>query len=332
MKYRFLGNTGVKVSELCLGTMTFAREAGESESRAILEAYVGAGGNFVDTANVYGRTPGATEEILGKILAGKRDQVFLASKVFGKMGDGPNDRGLSRLHILREVDNSLRRLKTDRLDLYYLHNWDHPTRLEEAMRAMDDLTRSGKILYVGASNFAARHLMRSVCISGYQGLEMISCFQAQYSLVERNVEKELLPLCREEGIGFVAWGPLGGGFLTGKYSPGDKPEMETRLSQSRDAQEASWKNKATEKNFEIAAVVEQIAASKGVTPAQVSLAWLLAQPGVTAPILGARNARQLQDNLKAAEVELTADELRKLQEISRTAPEYPYRTYDRNVR
>jgi len=332
MKHRFLGNTGVKVSELCLGTMTFARETGESGCRAILEAFLDAGGNFVDTANVYGRTPGATEEVLGKILAGKRDRVFLATKVFGRMGDGPNDQGLSRLHILREVENSLRRLKTDHVDLYYLHNWDHPTRLEEAMKAMDDLTRSGKIIYVGASNFAARHLMRSICISRWQGLEKISCFQAQYSLVERNVEKELLPLCLEEGLGFVAWGPLGGGFLSGKYQPGNKPEMKTRLVESRDAQEASWKNKATEKNFEIASAVKQIAASKGLTPAQVSLAWLLAQPGVTAPILGARNVQQLQDNLRAAEVELTADEIATLHGISRNPPEYPYRTYERNVR
>jgi aryl-alcohol dehydrogenase-like predicted oxidoreductase len=332
MNNRFFGKTGVKVSELCLGTMTFAREADERECRAILDAYLDAGGNFVDTANVYGPTPGATEEVLGKILSGKRDKVFLASKVFGKMGDGPNERGLSRLHILREVENSLRRLKTDRIDLYYLHNWDHPTGQEEAMRAMDDLVRSGKVLYLGASNFAARHLMNAVCLSRYRGLEPISCFQAQYSLVERNVEKELLPLCREEGLGFVAWGPLGGGFLSGKYSPGDKPEMKTRLVVAQDAQEASWKNKATERNFKIAAVVKEIAAAKKVAPSQISLAWLLAQPGVTAPILGARNAKQLIENLKAAEVALSADEVEELSSVSRLPPEYPYRTYERTVR
>ena len=332
MKYRFLGSTGVKVSELCLGTMTFAREADQKESQAILDAFLDAGGTFVDTANVYGSVPGATEEVVGKALAGKRDEVFLATKVFGRIGEGPNDQGLSRLHILREVENSLRRLKTDRIDLYYLHNWDHPTRVEEALEAMNDLVRSGKVVYIGASNFAARHLMKAICLSDLKRLVRICCLQAQYSLVERNVEKELLPLCREEGLGFVAWGPLGGGFLSGKYDPGKKPDTQTRLAVSKDAQEASWKNKATAKNFDIIAAVKEIAAVKGATPAQISLAWLLARSGLSAPILGARSTKQLEENLKAAELKLTADELQRLDDVGSAPPEYPYRTYERNVR
>jgi len=332
MKYRFLGTTGVKVSELCLGTMTFGREAGEKEAQAILDCYLDAGGNFVDTANVYGPSPGETEKVVGRILADKRERVFLATKVFGRMGDGPNDQGLSRIHILSEVENSLRRLKTDRIDLYYLHNWDHPTSIEEPLRAVDDLVRSGKVLYVGVSNFAVRHMMRSLFISEQSGLARICCLQAQYSLVERDVEDELLLLCREEGLGFVAWGPLGGGFLSGKYAPGSKPSSQTRLVVSKDAQEASWKNKATEHNFAIAAKVKEIAAEQGRTPAQIALAWLLSRSGLTAPILGARNVAQLAENLGAAEVALSQEEIAGLDEVSSTPLRYPYRMYERTVR
>jgi aryl-alcohol dehydrogenase-like predicted oxidoreductase len=302
------------------------------ESRAILDCYLAAGGNFVDTANVYGRSPGETEKVVGEILAGKRDQVFLATKVFGKMGEGPNEQGLSRLHILSEVENSLRRLKTDYIDLYYLHNWDHPTRIEDALRAMDDLVRSGKVLYVGASNFAARHMMKSVCISEQLGLARICCLQAQYSLVERNVENELLPLCNEEGLGFVAWGPLGGGFLSGKYSPDRKPNSQTRLAVAKDAQEASWKNKATEHNFAIVAKVKEIAAEQGRISPQIALAWLLTRPGLTALILGARSVAQLKENLGAAEVTLSPEEIESLDEASATPLQYPYRMYERTGR
>jgi len=332
MKYRFLGKTGVKVSELCLGTMTFGREADEKESQAILDCYLDAGGNFVDTANVYGPSPGETEKVVGKILAKKREQVILATKVFGRMGDGPNDQGLSRIHILSEVENSLRRLKTDHIDLYYLHNWDHPTSIEEALRAMDDLLRSGKVLYVGVSNFAVRHMMRSLFIGEQLGLARICCLQAQYSLVERDVEDELLPLCREEGLGFITWGPLGGGFLSGKYAPGSKPSSQTRLVVSKDAQEASWKNKATEHNFAVAAKVKEIAAEQGRIPAQIALAWLLARSGLTAPILGARSTAQLVENLGAAEVALSQEDIAGLDEVSATRHRYPYRMYERTVR
>ncbi|UCF97436.1 MAG: aldo/keto reductase [Spirochaetaceae bacterium] len=332
MNYRFLGTTGVKVSELCLGTMTFGREADEKESQAILDRYLDAGGNFLDTANVYGRSPGDTEKVVGKIIAGKRDRVVLATKVFGKMGNGPNEQGLSRLHILSEVENSLRRLKTDRIDLYYLHNWDHPTRIQEALRVTDDLVRSGKVLYLGVSNFAARHLMKSLCVAEQRGLSGICCLQAQYSLVERSVENELLPLCREEGLGFVAWGPLAGGFLSGKYAPGGKPNTDTRLAVSKDPQEASWKNKATEHNFTISAKVKEIAAGKGRTPAQIALAWLLSQAGLTAPILGARSKVQLEENLGAPEVALSQEEISDLNKVSATPLLYPYRMYERTVR
>jgi aryl-alcohol dehydrogenase-like predicted oxidoreductase len=332
MKYRFFGKTGVKVAELCLGTMTFGREADIRESQAILDCYLDAGGNFIDTANVYGPLPGETEKVVGQILSEKRNQVFLATKVFGKMGPGPNDQGLSRLHIISEVENSLRRLKTDRIDLYYLHNWDHPTNIEDALRAIDDLVRSGKVLYVGVSNFAVRHMMRSLFISDLRNLTPISCLQAQYSLVERNVENELLPLCIEEGLSFVAWGPLGGGFLSGKYSPEGKPKTNTRLAVSKDAQEASWKIKATEHNFVIASKVKEIASAKGCTSAQIALAWLLSRPGMTSPILGARSTAQLKENLAAAEVLLLREEIESLDAASAVPLQYPYRMFERTVR
>jgi aryl-alcohol dehydrogenase-like predicted oxidoreductase len=332
MNYRFLGRTGVKVSTLSLGTMTFGREADERESKRILDRYLDAGGNFVDTADVYGRSPGDTESVLARILAGRRERVILATKVFGRMGGGPNEQGLSRMHMASAVESSLRRLKTDRIDLYYLHNWDHPTAVEEPLRAMEDLVRSGKVLYVGASNFAARHLMKSLCIAAQRGYVGICCLQAQYSLVERAVENELLPLCTEEGLGFVAWGPLGGGFLSGKYSPGGKPATGTRLAVAKDAQEASWKNKATEHNFAVAARVKQVAAQRGCTAAQIALAWLLSRPGVTAPILGARSAAQLEENLGAAELMLTQEQIASLDQVSATPPQYPYRMYERTLR
>lgn len=330
MEYRFLGKTGVKVSAMCLGCMTFGNEADEETSTQIIDAFLAAGGNFLDTANVYSR--GLSEEIVGRALFGRRRDVVLATKVRFTMGDGPNDVGASRFHIVRSVEDSLRRLQTDVIDLYQIHAWDPATPLEETMRALDDLVRQGKVLYLGVSNFAAWQTMKALCVSAVNGLARFDCVQPQYSLIEREIERELIPLCLSEGLGVIPWSPLGGGFLTGKYTRESQPS-EARLTKMRSAPfENVWDKRATERNWATLDVVRQVAAARGVTPAQVAIAWVMAQPGVTAPIIGARNLDQLHDNLLAAELQLTPDELNTLDEASRLESVYPYRFIENAIK
>jgi aryl-alcohol dehydrogenase-like predicted oxidoreductase len=227
MEYKRLGATGLKVSELCLGCMTFGREADEATASKILDKFIDAGGNFLDTANVY--AAGASEEILGRILRERRSSLVVATKVrfnaniFIGKPVGPNEIGLSRGHIMAEVERSLKRLQTDYIDLYQVHSWDFETPIEETMRALDDLVRQGKVRYLGCSNFTAWQLMKSLWVSDKHGLARFDCLQPQYSLISREVEREILPLCRSEGVGVIPWSPLGGGFLTGKYRAGQKP-------------------------------------------------------------------------------------------------------------
>ena len=323
MEYRSLGDTGLMVSELCLGCMTFGREADEGDSRKIVDRFLDAGGNFLDTADVYSK--GLSEEITGRAIKGVRDNVVLATKVYFPMGEGPNDIGLSRKHVTQGCEDSLRRLGTDYIDLYQVHCWDGVTPLQETLSALTDLVRSGKVRYIGVSNFTGWQLMRSVCVSEANGLEKFACLQPQYSLVERNIEREVLPICVEEGLGVIPWSPLGGGFLSGKYRRGEKPPQGSRISEAVESMEEYWDRRATERNWATLDVVSRISEEMGKSYAQISLNWLLRQQGVTAPIIGARTLEQLEDNIDASGWELTEEQLEELSEASANEDVYPYR-------
>ncbi|MBN1202588.1 MAG: aldo/keto reductase [Anaerolineae bacterium] len=323
MEYRYLGRTGLKVSELCLGAMTFGNESDEKMSFAIMDRFLEAGGNFIDTADVY--TQGVSEEITGRWLKNHRREIVLATKFRFPMGDGPNDAGTSRYHIMQAVEDSLSRLQTDAIDLYQVHCWDSGTPLEETLRALDDLVRQGKVRYLGASNYAAWQLMKALGISERLGLARFDCLQPQYNLIERAIEYEIVPLCQSEGVGIIPWSPLAGGFLTGKYRRDHRPKG-GRLSKDITAPgENFWYRRATERNWATLDVVRGVADAHGITCAQVALAWTQAQPGVTASIIGARNLEQLNDNLAAVDVRLSDDDLAQLNEVSAPDDIYPYR-------
>ena len=323
MEYGRLGNTGLMVSELCLGCMTFGQEADEETSRRIVGRFLDAGGNFIDTADVYSN--GVSEEITGRALRGVRDDVVLATKVRFPMGEGPNDVGLSRKHIMQGCDDSLRRLGTDYLDLYQVHCWDAATPLEETLSALTDLVRSGKVRYVGVSNFTGWQLMKSLAVSESGGFEKFVCLQPQYSLAERNIEREILPVCVEEGLGVIPWSPLGGGFLSGKYRRDEQPPEDSRIAGAVESMEEHWERRATERNWAALDVVGRISEETGKSYAQISLNWLLRQEGVTAPIIGARTVEQLEDNLGARGWELTEDQVEELSQASALEDVYPYR-------
>jgi aryl-alcohol dehydrogenase-like predicted oxidoreductase len=329
MRYRLLGRTGLKVSEICLGTMTFGSTPGprtvpgsdERESGAILDRFLAQGGNFIDTADGYAQ--GRSEEILGKALKGRRHEVVLATKVFFPTGKGPNQKGLSRKHILEAVENSLHRLQTEYIDLYQVHCFDSHTPLAETLSALDTLVRQGKVRYLGCSNFAAWQVAKALGISAARGLARFECLQPQYSLVCRSADRELLPLCRSEGVGVIAWSPLAGGFLSGKYKRGAPPPPSSRLADS-DLASRPWTEKfLTERNFEVLSLVEETAASLGKTAAQVALAWLLGVPGMTAVIIGARRLDQLEQNLGATGWEFPRALWLKLDQASAVPLEYP---------
>lgn len=323
MDYRRMGETGLLVSELCLGCMTFGREADETTSRELVDRFLEAGGNFLDTANVY--SDGVSEEITGRAIKGVRDDLVLATKVRFPMGEGPNDAGLSRKHILQSCEKSLRRLGTDYIDLYQVHCWDELTPLEETLAALTDLVREGKVRYIGVSNFTAWQIMKSLWVSEAGGFERFVCLQPQYSLVERNIEYEILPVCREEGLGVIPWSPLGGGFLSGKYRREERPPEDSRIAGATENMEEYWDRRATERNWRVLDTVGEIAEETGKTYAQISLNWLLRQEGVTAPIIGARTMEQLEDNLGAAGWELAAEQVERLSEAGALEDVYPYR-------
>jgi len=327
MRYRSLGRSGLKVSELCLGTMVFGEQSdrGTSPQTAanIINHFLDSGGNHIDTANVY--AGGRSEEIVGAALRKKRASVVLATKVRFEMGAGPNDQGLSRVHIMYAVEASLRRLGTDYIDLLYMHCWDPLTPIEESLLAFDDLVSAGKVRYIGVSNFKAWQLMKALAVSDANGWSRFIAAQYQYSLVVRDIEREFIDLCQSEGVGITPWGPLGGGFLSGKYQPGQGPEA-GRLSKMTDDTEEAWHRRATSRNWAIIDAIESIAAAHtGATYAQIALAWLLNQPQVDSVILGVRTIKQLEDNLGAAELELSDAELHMLSEASALAESYPYR-------
>ena len=326
MKYHLLGTTGLKVSELCLGTMTFGTNGGrfgaisgvdQAGADALTKRAVEAGINFIDTANVY--SEGQSEEILGQAIRNlglKRDDLVLATKVRGKMGDGPNDAGLTRKHIMSQVEASLKRLGTDYLDLYQTHSYDPLTPFEETLRALDDLVRQGKVRYIGASNVAAWQLMKALGISEREHLTRYQSLQAYYTLAGRDLERELVPLLQDQKLGLMVWSPLAGGFLSGKYTR-ENPQGEGRRSNF------DFPPVNKELAFNIIDKLQPLAESKGHTVASLALAWLLHQPVVSTVIIGAKKINQLDDNLKAVDVQFTPDELQQLDEVSKLAPEYP---------
>lgn len=326
MKYNPLGKSGLLVSELCLGAMIFGedgtRGTDPKTAQKIIHKYLDAGGNHIDTANVY--ADGRSEEIVGAAIKDRRDQVILASKVRFSMGEGPNAEGLSRYHMLRSVEASLRRLQTDVIDLLYAHCWDPITPLEETLRAFDDLVASGKVRYIGVSNFKAWQLMKALASSDMHGWARFVAAQYQYSLVERNIEDEIGDLCLTEGLGLTPWGPLGGGFLSGKYQPGDKPEK-GRLSMMADETEEAWHRRSNERNWIILQVVDEISKAHQATYSQIALAWLMRQPAVCSTIIGVRTMAQLEDNLAAIQITLSEDELQRLDRASKPEERYPYR-------
>jgi aryl-alcohol dehydrogenase-like predicted oxidoreductase len=331
MQYRNLGGAGVKVSSLCLGAMTFGEAdaksfmhkvgSDEATAHAVLDRALAAGINFVDTADVYGQD-GLSERVLGSWLAarGTRDKIVLATKFRFTMGDGPNRNGASRYRIVKCCEDSLRRLKTDRIDLYQIHMQDITVPEEETLRALDDLVSAGKVLYLGCSNYAAYRLMHSLWLARTHHWARFVTLQAQYSLVVRDVEREHVPLCRQEGLGILSWSPLANGFLTGKFERGKPPPATTRLG----AKAERYARYDVERNWKILDAVRAVAAEAGATPAAVSLAWLLAKPQVSSVIFGARTVDQLETNLAGAELALTPQQVAALDQASAFELGYPY--------
>jgi aryl-alcohol dehydrogenase-like predicted oxidoreductase len=312
MKTHRMGRTGLKVTELCLGTMTFGNQCDEPTSFAILNRAASAGVNFIDTADAYPvpptpETAGRTEEIIGRWLAGQRQRFVLATKCRIRVGHGPNDEGLSRKHILKAVDDSLRRLKTDYIDLYQAHSHDPETPAEETQRAFDDLVRSGKVRYLGCSNFAAWQVALSLGISERLGLYRYDCVQPRYNLLHRDIEAELLPLCRDQGLGVIAYNPLAGGFLSGKYRNLDELPAGTRFTLGKTGElyrERYWHRSM----LEVVEKLRTLFEPRGKSLVTVAVAWVLAQPGVTSAILGASRPEQLDASLAAADLELDDEE------------------------
>lgn len=323
MKYRALGDTGVFVSELCLGAMTFGGRGqiwqaigglDENSADAIVGRALEGGINFIDTADVY--SSGESEEMVGKALQGRRHEVVLATKVRGRMGTGPNEVGLSRLHIMEGVEASLKRLGTDYIDLYQIHRGDPFTAIEDTLRALDDLVRQGKVRYIGCSNLMTWQLMQAIGISRAEGLEHFKCTQSYYSLAGRELEREMIPLLEDQGLGLLVWSPLAGGFLTGKF---------TRDTTDAEGRRASFDFPPIDKEraFDTIDVMRKIAEEHDASIAQVAIAWVLSKRAVTSVIIGARKLSQLEDNLRSVDLTLSEHELNALNEVSELALEYP---------
>ena len=308
-----------------LGTMTFGAESDEVTSHAMLDRFAEAGGFFIDTADVY--ASGASEEILGRWLATRsdRDHFVVSTKGRFAMGDGPHDWGAGRAHLTSAVDASLRRLQADVIDLYHIHCWDPFTPLEETLETLDDMVRSGKVRYVGFSNFAGYQLARAVTTARLQGWAPIVSLQALYNLLDRTIEWELVPECLDEGLGILPWSPLGGGWLSGKYSRRDRPTGATRLGEDPTRGLEAYDLNDTERTWSVIEACRRVAEGKGVSIASVALAWLRDRPGVSSVILGTRTVEQLEQNLSAADLELTTDERAALDLVS--APGYPLYPY-----
>jgi aryl-alcohol dehydrogenase-like predicted oxidoreductase len=325
MNYRRMGKTGLKVSELCLGAMTFGGDSTEETAIQMLNRFAEIGGNFIDTANGY--NAGASEEILGRWLKGqKREDWVIATKVRFPTGDKPNDWGLSRKHILDSVHASLRRLNTDYIDLYQVHMWDATTELAETLSTLNDLVHSGKVRYIGVSNFSGWQVQKAVDLSRQMGWEPFTCLQPLYNLLDREAEWELFPVCLNEGLGIIPWSPLRGGWLSGKYHREMAgPPDNTRVKNAEiHGWTESWSDYNTDHTWGVIDALRAVAEEASKTPAQVALNWVLNRPGVTAPIIGARNMSQFEDNLGAIGWSLTPEQVAKLYKASSKRLPYPY--------
>lgn len=323
MKYNLLSDTGLFVSELCFGAMSFGgtgvwQNIGKIQqdgANQMVNKSLDAGINFFDTANVY--STGISEEMLGKALGSRRKDVILATKVRGRMAEGVNDLGLSRVHIRRQVEESLKRLGTDYIDLYQIHGLDIYTSFEDTMQTLNDLVREGKVRYIGASNHMAWQIMKMNGISEKHGWEKFKTLQAYYSIGARDLERETVPMLEDQNMSLMVWSPLAGGFLSGKYKRNQSPESDSRRK------DFDFPPIDKEKAYDIVDDMEEIGANHNASVAQVALAWLLHQDVVTSIIIGAKRMEQLEDNIKSTEIQFSQDELNKLDEISRLAPEYP---------
>jgi len=325
MKYNLLGNTGLKVSELCLGTMTFGGQGmwtaigalPQNEANELVKQSVDAGINFIDTANVY--SEGLSEMMTGQAIRDlglKRDDLVIATKVRGTMGTGINNSGLTRKHILQQANESLTRLNMDYIDLYQIHGFDPLTPIEETLEALDSLVKSGKVRYIGCSNLAAWQIMKALGVSARQHLSKFVSLQAYYTIAGRDLEREVVPMLLDQKVGLMVWSPLAGGFLSGKYTREANAEEGRRVN-------FDFPPVNKDKAFDVIDVMQEIAVVKDVTVPQIALGWLLHQPVVTSVIIGAKRPEQLQDNLKAVDLKLTADELAQLETVSKLTSEYP---------
>ena len=321
MKHRNLGRTGLKVSEICLGTMTFGVQCDEAQSFAILDRAAEGGVDFLDAADCYPipvklETVGRTEEILGRWLQGKRDRFVVATKCFFPMGPGPNDRGNSRRHILRSVDASLRRLRSDWIDLFQVHAFDAETPLEETLRALDDVVRAGKVRYAGCSNFLAWELGEALAVSERRDLVRFDCVQPRYNVLHRDIETDLLPLCRRQGVGVIVFNPLAGGLLTGKHAPGREPGADTRFGTQLGESGVIYRRRYwQQESLEAVGALKAFFDERGVSLTSAAVAWVLQQPGVSAAIVGASRPEQLEATLAASDLVLDAEALRALEDV-----------------
>ena len=318
MDYSFLGRSGLRVSEVCLGTMAFGISVDESAAKAIVDTAFSCGVNFMDTANTY--AGGLSEEMLGKALVGRREGVVIATKFTNPAGKGPNDSGMSRKHILQAVEDSLKRLRTDYIDIYYIHHVETRAPLDEALRTLDDLVTQGKVRYLAVSNYEAWRLSETIWTCDTKGYAPIICYQPQYSLVVRDIEDELVPLCRYKNVGIVPWGPLASGFLTGKYKPGQRSVEGSRSAEGWLFHDRFFSPKADEALAELLKVSEET----GKTATQVSLRWALQKPGITSVIAGARRPEQFKDSCGASGWSLSDDQMKRLDKASQLPARYPY--------
>jgi len=321
--YRFLGDTGVKISPLCLGTMSFGGDADPDTAARMFRRCRERGINAFDCANVY--EDGRSEEILGDLIADCRDEVVITTKAYFPTGDGPNDRGASRYHLVRAVENSLRRLGTDRIDVLFIHRFDEKTALHETLRALDDLVRQGKVLYLGASNFAAWQVMKALGLQRREGLPPFHVLQPMYNLTKRQAEVEILPMADNEDLGVLSYSPLGGGLLTGKYGVDRQPD-EGRLVEN-----PMYRTRyGAEVHYQVAERFTEFAASHGYDPVPLAVAWVTSHPAVTAPIIGGRNLEQLEGSLAALDIDMTPDLRSEISSLSPTPPPATDRVEERS--
>jgi len=325
LEYRRLGQSGLQVSPLCLGAMNFGNEefgCDEDTSLSIIKAYLEAGHNFIDTANVYSGT--RSESIVGKAVKGRRHNVVVATKAASPLGPGPFDGGTSRKTLMQAIEDSLRRLDTGYIDLYQMHRYEDGTPLEETLSTLNDLVRQGKTRYIGVSNWSASQIAEAARVIEARGWEPLISLQPQYSILSRDIEVEIVPVCQKFGLGVIPWSPLAGGMLTGKYTRGDEPPADSRFSAAGQIGEFWRRRTLRDQNFDIVDVVVEEAQKLGATPLALSLAWNLSRPGVVAPIIGPKSVAQLEDNFAALDVVLPSETVARIDQVSRPRLGYPH--------